>query len=845
MRLRGRPTSRHRAESSKHKLVRANEEMFRFLVSNVQDYAIFMLDPDGRVASWNEGAARIKGAAADEIIGESYSRFFTPEDIADGKPGRLLDEARRTGRVEDQGWRVRKDGSKFLANFILTRLTDTAGRLIGFAKITRDITEHVRAQEAERERAAREQTQIILDRVQAFAANLPGLAYRRVLKRDGSVEYPFVAGEYLELLGFATNPALENGADLLSITHPDDRARLREALKRSARDMKPLEIEARMVFVSGDVRWMRSRSSPRRGSDGAIVWDAIAFDVTEQRRLEQHLRLLQSTSLAVAEAEDFNAALLVVIQSVCGATGWDYGETWIPDINNTKLKLGPVWHGGDSRLGALEEFSRSLTIAPGEGVVGTAWQSRKLLWVPDLAAWFSHSRRTHVALTTGINSFSAVPIIAGNDLLAIMSFATWGRREYDAGLASTMGTVANQLGSALFRKRTEQALREKEGQLGEMQKMKAIGSLTGGMAHDFNNLLGVVIGNLDLLGEIPDIGEETRTLANDALGAALRGADLIRRLLAFARQQPLQPEQFNVGEHVTEIAILLGRTLGEDIEIRLDIDREAWLVLADRTQLESAITNLATNARDAMPNGGRLTISVAKRHLDQEYANTHPDVLPGDYTMIAVSDTGTGILPDVMDHLFEPFFTTKEPGKGTGLGLSMVFGFIKQSGGHVSVYTEPGVGTTFRLYLPRAKAGSAQIKSETGPEESIRGTGELILAVEDNAELRQVLERQLRELGYRPLFAENARGALELLERNEDIRMLFTDIVMPGGMSGLELAREASARWPWLRVLLTSGFPEAGVAKARFDGTEPRLLSKPYRKDELGRALRHALHGDR
>jgi PAS domain S-box-containing protein len=383
--------------------------------------------------------------------------------------------------------------------------------------------------------------------------------------------------------------------------------------------------------------------------------------------------------------------------------------------------------------------------------------------------------------------------------------------------------------------------RQIEAQLRQAQKMEAIGTLTGGMAHDFNNLLGVIIGNLDLLRgfvkENPTIDE----LAGEALDAALRGADLTRRLLAFARRQPLQPARIDVNELVDGITKLLGRTLGEHIALEVRLAPDLWPVVADPAQLEAAITNLATNARDAMPDGGRLVIATGQRALDADYASLHPEVVPGDFAMIEVSDNGIGMPPDVMARIFEPFFTTKEAGKGTGLGLSMVFGFMKQSGGHISVYSEPGVGTTFRLYLRRTADG-AEIDARNVVQDVPLGRGETVLAVEDNAPLRRIVVRQLTELGYRALEAESASAALAILE-NTDVDLLFSDVVMPGELSGLELARTAVAKRPNLRVLLTSGFPGTKIAGSLGEAATARLLSKPYRKADLGRALRAAFGG--
>ena len=377
-----------------------------------------------------------------------------------------------------------------------------------------------------------------------------------------------------------------------------------------------------------------------------------------------------------------------------------------------------------------------------------------------------------------------------------------------------------------------------ESQLRQAQKMEAVGTLTGGMAHDFNNHLGVIILNLDVLGERVTGDPEADELIRDATAAAMRGADLIGRLLAFARRQPLQPQRTDINPLVTEITRLLDRTLGEEIKITLDLDDALWPTVVDPAQLESSLANLATNARDAMPNGGELTIATGNRQLDEDYAAQHAEVTPGDYAMIEVTDGGAGMSPEVLAQAFEPFFTTKPPGEGTGLGLSMVYGFIKQSGGHINVYSEVGGGTTVRLFLPRAYVG-APASQPAAPLAFAQGGGETVLAVEDNPGLRRVVVRQLTELGYRVLEAEDASAAIEVLER-QTVAVLFTDVVLPGGTSGYELARAALARWPDIKILLTSGFPENRIAS---DG-KPRhikLLSKPYRREDIARAIREML----
>jgi len=379
--------------------------------------------------------------------------------------------------------------------------------------------------------------------------------------------------------------------------------------------------------------------------------------------------------------------------------------------------------------------------------------------------------------------------------------------------------------------------RSTELQLRQAQKMEAIGNLTGGLAHDFNNLLAIIIGNIDDLRSHTRLDAELDELAEEVLNAAIRGADLTRRLLAFARQQPLEQRVVDANALVADLNKMLERTLGEAIQIQLDFGQHVWPTIVDPVQLQSALVNLATNARDAMPQGGVLSIVTGNRHLDEDYAKRTSEVTPGDYVMIEISDSGIGIEPHIQKRIFEPFFTTKERGRGTGLGLAMVFGFIKQSGGHINVYSEPGAGTTMRLYLPRAPQKAEISMEETEPPTSIVATGETILAVEDNPDLRKVVVLQLERLGYRVIEADSGAAALSILDQ-QHVDLVFTDLVMPGGLDGPSLVREIAKRWPHVKAVMTSGFPETRVAETI---APLPLLVKPYRRDELARILRKAL----
>ncbi len=385
-----------------------------------------------------------------------------------------------------------------------------------------------------------------------------------------------------------------------------------------------------------------------------------------------------------------------------------------------------------------------------------------------------------------------------------------------------------------------------EDRLRHSQRIESIGQLTGGIAHDFNNLLAIIVGNLELLLRRPGLGPEVAKYAGAAMHAAQRGAGLTRPLLAFARQQSLEPKVADANALIGNITTLLSRTIGQHIEIAFIGGDNLWPIFIDPANLESTIANLAVNARDAMPGGGKLVIETGNATLDEDYAQKNPGALPGEYVSVMVSDTGTGMPPEVLNRVFDPFFTTKESGKGTGLGLSMVFGFIKQSNGHIKAYSEVGHGTSFRLYLPRAKGLEPSQAATVGAtaEPLVPSTrNECVLVVEDNDGIRELVLLQLARLGYRTLNASSPAEALELLDAGEAVDLLFTDVVMPGGMNGQDLAREASARRPGLKVLFTSGFPGALLAGNDGIASAGAVLGKPYRIQELADKVRNAIDG--
>jgi PAS domain S-box-containing protein len=400
-----------------------------------------------------------------------------------------------------------------------------------------------------------------------------------------------------------------------------------------------------------------------------------------------------------------------------------------------------------------------------------------------------------------------------------------------------------------------------EMQLHHAQKMEAIGQLTGGLAHDFNNLLTVIIGNLQLIELAVNGNEKATKRTLEAIDAARKGSDLTKQLLAFARRQALEPQEIQINELTERMAPLVVRSVGEAIDLQVHLMQGDPKAMIDASQLESAILNLAINARDAMPNGGRLTLETQPAYLDEAYASKYPEVTPGQYVMVAVSDTGSGISPELLEKVFQPFFTTKAPGMGSGLGLSMVYGFIKQSGGHIQVYSEVGHGTSIKMYLPRkfAPGETEPVLAATSPEAGpVKPVGEApveagalpeekshkakILVVEDQEAVRAVACGFLTDFGYDVVEAEDGFQALSKLQEHRDIGLMFTDVVMPGGMNGFDLAQAAYTIRPDLKVVHTSGYPKGAMVHQE----EPRfregfIIMKPYRREDLERIIAQAL----
>ncbi|HAV35780.1 MAG TPA: hybrid sensor histidine kinase/response regulator [Massilia sp.] len=621
------------------------EQRFQYLISGIRDYAIYMLDPEGHVSSWNSGARRFKGYEAPEILGEHFSRFYTPEDRASGLPARALATALAEGKYEAEGWRVRQDGTRFWASVIIDPIHDEHGNLLGYAKITRDITERKKAQDALR--ASEERFRLLVQGVSDYAIFM--------LSPEGVVS-----------------------------------------------------------------NWNGGAERIKGYSEQEIVGQHFSSFYTPEER-----------------------------------------ESGMP--------------------------ARALGTAIKEGrYEAEGWRMRK-----DGTRFWAH-----------------VIIDAIHD---------------DEGELIGFAKVTRDLTE---KKAAADALAEANAALFQAQKMESIGQLTGGIAHDFNNLLSVLASGLEVLTLRSGGGADAKTL--DSMRRAIdRGATLTQQLLAFARQQPLQPETHSVNRLISGFESVLRRAVNAAIDFEVHLAPEIRATVIDSARFESALLNLVVNARDAMSDGGRLCIETGNVVLAEREVN---GLAPGAYVKVTVADTGTGMSPEIAERAFEPFYTTKEVGKGTGLGLSQVYGFIKQSGGEVKIRTAPGEGTSISIYLPAAPGQDLPAQQEIT---------ETVLIVEDEPDLMDVASALYISMGYQVLTASSGQEALALLQ-SRDIDILFTDVIMPHGMNGVELAAYTRKHYPDVKIILASGYPLPALKLEHANLSDFAFVNKPYRLSDLARALRSA-----
>ena len=573
--------------------------------------------------------------------------------------------------------------------------------------------------------------------------------------------------------------------------HPDDAPAVTDRWFQAVRQMAPFAAEFRVRGKDGQYRWFLAQSMPIAEADDGRGrrWVGALTDIHDVRRTDAALRasedrfrrIFEGSPFGITLSEGANRRILQANPAFCRMVGYQPEEL----IGRSLLDI------------THPEEAVAQRAFPELDGVGPGWRMREKRYL---------TRQGGVVWARIRVSVFDARAGGGPQLLAVVEDIT---RQRDA----------------------DEALRQ-------AQRMEAIGQLSGGLAHDFNNLLGVIIGNTECLLEMMTGDPERAELANEVLESALGGAELTRRLLAFGRRQALSPQQIDLGVQAARHVTLLSRTLGRGIRVETTFAGDLWPVLADPSQLGDALLNLAINARDAMPHGGVLSIETHNDRVDEGDAIHEAGVAPGDYAVLAVSDTGIGMPPEVRARAIEPFFTTKPPGAGSGLGLSMIYGFVRQSGGNLTISSEVGTGTTVSIHLPRAVAASAPARLT--PRCNLPNGNETILVVDDSTEMRQVAERHLRALGYLVLCAENGPAALSLLHDRRSVDLLFTDIAMPEGLTGFQLAEAASALRPGLKVLFTTGYAGTPDVAGTPDWQE-RLIRKPYRRFELAERIRAAL----
>jgi len=739
---------------------------------------IVVLDLDGHTLELSPGGIEsMEVGDVPAIIGLSWLRVWKG---ADHDAARAAVAAARAGGVgRFQGYCPTHTGKPRWWDVVISPLPGADGRPERLVSVGRDITDNTLAQLQFR----------------AVAEALPNHVW--TARPDGMLDW---FNEQVYAFSGARPGALD-GQGWAAIVHPDDLAVAAAAWGAALAREQPYEAEFRLRRADGTYRWHIARALPLRGTEGALIrWVGTNTDIEEQRAVRQALATLNESLEAQVEARTR-----------------ERDRAW-----RNSQDLQAILDAQGAFVSANDRWTHVL-----------GWPAAELVGRSFLDFVHEHDHATsRQALVADVGGSHAAHVNRYLHKAGGHRWISWTSSHDGESIFASGRDVTDEKQAAL-------QLAAAQEQLRQSQKMEAVGQLTGGVAHDFNNILQVISGNLHLLGRFAasDVRMESRVAS--AQEAVRRGARLSSQLLAFSRRQPLAPRVLNAGRLVAGMEDMLRRALGEAIELEFVVSGGLWNTFADPTQIENAVLNLAINARDAMAGRGKLTLEVGNARLDDAYAAENPEVAAGQYVMVAVSDTGAGMPPEVVARAFEPFFTTKPVGSGTGLGLSMIYGFCKQSGGHVKAYSEVGHGTTLKMYLPRSHEREQALPAAVhGP---VLGGSETILVAEDDDGVRATVVDILLELGYRVLQARDADSALSVVDSGAPIDLLFTDVVMPGSMKSTELARLARARLPRLAVLFTSGYTQNAIVHGgRLDeGVE--LLAKPYSRDDLARKLRKLL----
>lgn len=783
-------TDQHEREAELRQALADNQQLRKQLelIVNAAGEGIYGLDLDGRTTFANLAAARMVGREVDEMIGVSQHDMIH-HSRPDGSPYpreecpiyRAFAEGIVSSRNDEVFWR--KDGASFPVEYVSSPIIKD-GRITGAVVVFRDITHRLRA---EGQLRASER------RLRSFVEATSEVVWRTDANGD------YIDGHWAEYTGL--KPEEVRGEGFLRVVHPDDREGLRKAWGRAIRSQTSFHAEYRLHRASdGQWRDVAVSGVPVRNERGEVEeWVGVCVDVTEKKRVENELKVsyerLRSSEEKFHRMADSCPTMIWTADSALSCT-W-VSKRWLEFIGGT--------------------FEETLD-----------------------SGWTDKIHPEDREKTLKIESEAA-----DNHEPFVMEYRVRRRDgEYrwvlEQGLPTFQedGTFTGYVGS-VFDTTDRRVL---EQQLRHAQKMEALGQLAGGVAHDFNNLLTVINGFTEVLVAGFPEGDSRRQSLEQIGRAGERAASLTRQLLAFGRQQLLEPELLDLNVIIADTEKMLRRLIGEDIVLTTELAEDLSRVKVDRGQIEQVIMNLAVNARDVMPQGGKLTIETGNVELDSAYLGTHSDVSSGPYVMVAISDNGCGMTPDVKRHLFEPFFTTKDVGKGTGLGLAVVQGIVKQSGGHIEVYSELGKGTTFKIYFPASDEQTAT-PSYRGPAVPAVGN-ETLLVVEDEDAVRALSTLALQAFGYTVLEAASGPEALQIAEsRSAKIDMLVTDVVMPE-MSGTKLAELMCSRVPDLKVLFVSGYTDDAVVRHGILHAEVAFLQKPFTPSVLAKKVREVLDSD-
>jgi PAS domain S-box-containing protein len=818
-----------------------DEKQILLALSNSDDVGVWEWDLKSDVITVKGSLRGRYDTVGDTLSGPSAEVLSRIMEEDAGVLQSAVQKAIETGEQFSVVYRVlRPDGTTVFSNTQGRCTFGANGEAVSVSGITVDVTAQKAAERAltESEERFRAMTNAIDQMVWSTTA-------------DGL--YDFYNDRWYDFTGMPRKSAV--GREWHQVLHPDDRASAQAAWQKSLRTGDPYDFQYRLKHHIGHYRWVAARAQPTQDSSGKIVrWYGSCTDIHEIK-LEEHRRRflldlndqLRSTSSALDATMTASRAIgeFINVPRVGYGDIDGTGETVTVERDWTTGEAFSL--AGESRI--LDGFGPAVieVLKAGETLVVTDCYQDARAGDRFAPTWDS----------IGCRALIVVPILRAGLLKAIFYLHDPKPRKWTKEDIALAEDVTQRTFAYVERLRAEQEILKlnatlelrvadevaertrAQDQLRQAQKMEALGNLTGGVAHDFNNLLHVVSGNLQLLTKEVAGNEKAERRISHALAGVNRGSKLASQLLAFGRRQALDPRPVNIGRLVRGMDELLQRSIGEGIEIETIVSGGLWNSFVDPTQIENALLNLAINARDAMDGSGKLTIEVGNANIDDTYARRHEDVRPGQYVALFVTDTGSGMSPELLTKVFEPFFSTKPVGKGSGLGLSMVYGFAKQTGGHVQIYSEVGQGTTVRMYLPRSMHEEAvEVERSDLP---IVGGHETILVAEDDEGVRATVVEMLQELGYRVLKAADAAAALQVIESGVAIDLLFTDVVMPGPLKSVELARRAQERTPSIKVLFTSGYTENSIVHGGRLDDGVKLLSKPYTREQLAHKIRQSL----